>query len=169
MVASRRALNIYRMVAHGGPTGEGFLALGNALLRHSDLDPRIRELVILRVGALCGCAYEIFQHRRIATEAGVPGKKIEAVLDASKTDGEVFTRFESDVLFYTDAVVHQVKAPEALFNALASVLPPKQIVELTTTIGFYMLVCRLLENLEVDLEEDVNVQVPSQSPNVAAR
>jgi len=29
----------------------------------------------------------------------------------------------------------------------------RQIVELMMTIGFYMLVCRLLENLEVDLEQ----------------
>lgn len=154
MVASRPPLNVYRMVAHGGPTAEGFLTLGNAILRRSELDPVLRELVILRVGALCRSAYEVFQHRRVAAQAGVPAPSIDAVLlqpEGSVPDG-VFSDKELAVLHYTDAVVRTVKAPQALFDAVAAFLPPRQLVELTTTIGFYMLVSRLLENFEVDLE-----------------
>ncbi|PZP98933.1 MAG: carboxymuconolactone decarboxylase family protein [Variovorax paradoxus] len=154
MVASRPPLNIYRMVAHGGPSAEGFLALGNAILRRSELDPVLRELVILRVGALCGSHYEVFQHRRVAAQAGVPPEKIEAVLQRpdDSPPPAAFTALELQVLHYTDAVVRQVKAPAPLFDALAASLPHRQLVELTMTIGFYMLVCRLLENFEVDLE-----------------
>lgn len=154
MVASRPPLNIYRMVAHGGPSAEGFLALGNAILRRSELDPVLRELVILRVGALCGSHYEVFQHRRVAAQAGVSPEKIEAVLQRPE-DGPApaaFTALELQVLHYTDAVVRQVKAPAPLFDAVAASLPHRQLVELTMAIGFYMLVCRLLENFEVDLE-----------------
>ncbi|GHC82497.1 hypothetical protein GCM10007320_25710 [Pseudorhodoferax aquiterrae] len=154
MVASRPPLNIYRMVAHGGPSAEGFLALGNAILRRSELDPVLRELVILRVGALCGSHYEVFQHRRVAAQAGVSPEKIEAVLQRPE-DGPppaAFTALELQVLHYTDAVVRQVKAPASLFDAVAASLPHRQLVELTMAIGFYMLVCRLLENFEVDLE-----------------
>ena len=77
---SRPPLNVYRMVAHGGATATGFLALGSAILSKSTLDPKLRELVILRVGALSDAKYEVFQHRRVAARAGVPASKIEAVL-----------------------------------------------------------------------------------------
>lgn len=154
MVASRPPLNVYRMVAHGGPTAEGFLTLGNAILRRSELDAVLRELVILRVGALCRSQYEVFQHRRVAAQVGVPAAKIDAVLE--QPEGSVpaggFTDHELAVLRYTDAVVREVKAPAALFDAVAAFLSHRQLVELTTTIGFYMLVSRLLENFEVDLE-----------------
>lgn len=155
MVASRPPLNIYRMVAHGGPVAEGFLALGGAILRRSEMDPCLRELVILRVGALSDAHYEVFQHRRVAAQAGVPAPKIEAVLrhpDGAPEDG-VFSPLELDVLRYTDAVVRQVKAPAPLFDAVARALPHRQLVELMMTIGFYMLVSRFLENLEVDVED----------------
>ncbi len=155
MVAQRPPLNIYRMVAHGGATAEGFLALGSAILRGSALAPTLRELVILRVGALCDASYEVFQHRRVAAQAGVPAEKIEAVLrqPGGEPEPAAFDSLELAVLRYTDAVVREVKAPPALFDAVAAALPHRQLVELMMTIGFYMLVCRLLENLEVDLED----------------
>ena len=71
----------------------------------------------------------------------------------SSPDASVFDAFECALLRYTDAVVREVKAPEELFRAVASKLTHQQLVELMMTIGFYMLVSRLLENLEVDIED----------------
>ena len=155
LLKTRRPLNIYRMIAHGGHTATGFLALGSAILTKSTLDPKLRELVILRVGALSGAKYEVFQHRRVAARAGVPAAKIEAVLadPGAAPDASVFDAFECALLRFTDAVVREVKAPEDLFQAVSSQLTHQQLVELLMTIGFYMLVSRLLENLEVDIED----------------
>jgi alkylhydroperoxidase family enzyme len=155
MLGARPPLNIFRMVAHGAATAEGFLTLGNAILQRSELDPVLRELVILRVGALSGSSYEVFQHRRVAARTGVPQQQIEAVLQnpAGEVAARDFSAEQLTVLRYCDAVVRQVKAPSALFDAVAQLLPHRQLVELMMTIGFYMLVSRLLENLEVDLEQ----------------
>lgn len=155
IIKERPPLNIYRMIAHGGNTAVGFLALGKSILTKSDIDPKLRELVILRVGALSGASYEIFQHRRVASREGVSAEKIEAVLANPEggVDPAVFSELEMAILRFTDAVVRQVKAPEELFNDVAARLPHQQLVEVMMTIGFYMLVSRLLENLEVDIEE----------------
>ena len=155
LLKKRAPLNIYRMIAHGGHTATGFLALGSAILTKSTLEPKLRELVILRVGALSGAKYEVFQHRRVAARAGVPAAKIEAVVanPGAEPDSAVFDAFECALLHFTDAVVREVKAPENLFRAVASKLTHQQLVELLMTIGFYMLVSRLLENLEVDIED----------------
>ena len=45
--------------------------------------PSLRELAILRVGRLSRAAYEVFQHERIAREAGVAEDKIAALRDAT--------------------------------------------------------------------------------------
>jgi alkylhydroperoxidase family enzyme len=155
LLKSRPPLNIYRMIAHGGHTATGFLGLGSAILTKSTLDPKLRELVILRVGALSGAKYEVFQHRRVAARAGVPAAKIEAVLadPGAAPDASVFEAFECALLGFTDAVVREVKAPEDLFRAVVAQLTHQQLVELLMTIGYYMLVSRLLENLEVDIED----------------
>jgi hypothetical protein len=90
----------------------------------------------------------------VAAQAGVPSTQVEAVLDhpQGSVDRTLFDSLECRVLDFTDAVVCQVKAPPEMFDALAAQLPPQQLMEIVMTIGYYMLVCRVLENFEVDLE-----------------
>lgn len=152
LVTSRRPLNIYRMLAHGGPAAEGFLALGSALLRENSLDTQWRELVIVRVGILCRADYEVHQHTRIALQVGVTQDKIDALYDGP--DAAIFSTQERTLLRYTDTVVLNVKAGESAFRSIEALLPPNQLVELHLLIGFYMMVSRFLENFEVDLEQE---------------
>lgn len=151
----RLPLNIYRMILHGGKTAISFLALGRTLLTMSEIDPKLRELVVLRVGALCGSNYEVVQHRKLASKAGVSVEKIEAVLADPVRDVHpaLFNDMEQAVLRFTDSVVRDVKAPDPLFKEVAARLPHQQLVELLMTIGFYMLASRISENLEIDLED----------------
>jgi len=58
------------------------------------------------------------------------------------------------VLAFTDSVVLLVKAPAVQFEALRESLSPRAITELLMTIGTYMMVSRVLENLEVEIEQD---------------
>jgi len=150
-MVAHRPLNIFRMLPHAATAAPGFLALGNALLAQGELDAGLRELVIVRVGLLSHAAYEVHQHKQIARRVGVTEGKI-AALDEGPEAG-AFDEKEKAVLRFTDAVVREVKAPEALFAAVATHLSHRELCELLLTIGFYMMVSRFLENLEVDIEE----------------
>lgn len=150
---ARPPLNLYRILPHAPAVAEGFLALGGAILRRSSLPPELRELVILRVGALSDAHYEIHQHRRVARGLGMSDAKIEAVLAPALAENAPFDAAERAVLAFTDAVVREVKAPAPLYQAMSEHLGAQQQVELLQTIGFYMLVSRFLENLELDVEE----------------
>lgn len=153
----RRPLNIYRAIAHGEQTAVSFLALGRSILTTSEIDAKLRELVVLRVSALSGSAYEVIQHRKLAAKAGVSAEKIEAVLaePAEAVKADLFDDLEQAVLRFTDSVVRDVKAPEAVFKGVAERISNRQLVELLMTIGFYMLAGRISENLEIDIENDV--------------
>ena len=118
----------------------------------TELDNRLRELAILRVGRLSRAAYEVFQHERIAREAGVAEEKIAALRDAT-IEAAVFSDNEKAVLRYTDDVVRNVKASDKTLKAVQAFLTPGAVVELTLTIGYYMMVCRLLETTGVEGEE----------------
>lgn len=151
MIGSRPPLNIYRMIAHGGPSASGFLALGSALLSKNEIDNQLRELVIVRVGILCRADYEVHQHKRVAKSVGVSDQKVMALYDGP--DSSAFSETERKILRYTDQVVLNVKAGDSTFDAVQDLLTNRQLVELTLTIGFYMMVSRFLENFEVELEE----------------
>jgi 4-carboxymuconolactone decarboxylase len=149
-IRSRPPLNLYKVLPHSIPTARGFLALGMAILRESALDPTLRELVILRVGALSGATYEMHQHKRHAASIGIDAPCIAAAV--LERDESCFSEFETVVMRFVEAVVWQVKAPRWLYDKVAAKLSPAEICELLQTIGFYMLVSRFLENLEVEIE-----------------
>lgn len=55
-------LNLFRMLAHAGPTGGRVLSLGNALLSQLELEPKLRELAILQGAHESRAEYEWLQH-----------------------------------------------------------------------------------------------------------
>ena len=145
-------MNIARMLANSENGLKGFMRMGNALLHRCELEPQLRELAIVRVGRLSRAAYEVFQHERIAREAGVGDGKIAALRDAT-IEAPAFTDNEKAVLRFTDDVVRNVKASDKALKAVQAFLSQGAVVELTLTIGYYMMVCRFLETTGVEGEE----------------
>jgi alkylhydroperoxidase family enzyme len=150
MLKGRYNLNLYRMLPHATTIAPGFLKMGGAILRDSALDPQLREIAILRVGFLSKATYEVHQHKRVARRVGLAEDKIAAL--ENDPDSAAFTPLEKLVIRYTDELVKNVKASDALFNELLAALDQRRIAELTLTIGFYMAVSRFLENFEVEIE-----------------
>lgn len=151
LLGNRPPLNLYRMLPHAGPAALGFLKLGGALLRENELDARLREIAILRVGMLSGAGYEVYQHRRVARRVGLADEQIAAIVDRDG-DRSAFDEQERFVLDFTDQLVRHVKAPDAMFGEAQRRFPPRQLAELVLTVGYYMMVSRFLENFEVDIE-----------------
>jgi len=67
MLAGRPDYNIYKTLAHHAELYGRWSPLGQFLLNGSTLQPRHREMLMLRMGWLCQAQYEWAQHARIAT------------------------------------------------------------------------------------------------------
>jgi len=150
MLKGRYNLNLYRMLPHATTIAPGFLRMGGAILRESAIDPQLREIAILRVGFLSKASYEVHQHKRVARKVGLSDAKIAALENDPRS--AAFSPLEKLVIWYTDEVVANVKASDALFDELLAQLDHRRMAELTLTIGFYMAVSRFLENFEVEIE-----------------
>jgi uncharacterized peroxidase-related enzyme len=144
-------LNINRAMAHAPEACRDFLRMANKLLFKSRLDPRLRELAILRVSRLTKARYEREQHETIARGLAMTDLQIDAV---KKWQGSKhFDKREQAVLQYTDELTQEIRAKNSTFKKLQAFLSEREIVELTLTIGFYNMVSRFLEALEVDLDD----------------
>ena len=73
------------------------------MLWHGKLDPRLRELAIMRIGWLTACDYEWTQHWRVAQGLGVSADDLLGVRDWQSHKG--FGSAERAVLAATDDVV----------------------------------------------------------------
>lgn len=144
-------IGIFRMVAHAETCLRPFLRLGNSILGRLELSPRARELAILRVARLSRAEYEWIQHVPFALEAGILQEEIDA-LDAGDIDAPTFSETDRAVLRFTTEAVERVRVSDETFRRTAALLPPREVVELLLTIGFYRMVATLLETTGVDLE-----------------
>lgn len=145
-----KILNIFKVMAHCPEVGRDFLKLGNSILLKGRLDPRLRELAILRVGHLAEAVYEWTQHAALASRIGVPQAQIDALPQWHNSD--MFDEKEKAVLQYVDEVAENIRVSQETFQELKHFFTDEQVVELSVVIGYYGAVCRVLEALEIELE-----------------
>ena len=145
-------LNLYKAVANAPALFTDFFRLANRILFQTGLPPRLRELAILRVGDLARTPYEYTKHVQIGLKAGVPRAQIDAL--ARWSESNEFDDAERAVLQYTDEVSRGYRANDKTFAALKRHLDDARIVELTVIIGFYEMICRVLEALQVEIEDE---------------
>lgn len=146
-----RVLNLFKVMAHCPQIGRRFLQLGNAILFKGVLPPDLRELAILRVGLINKAKYEWTQHVPIALRAGVRQAQIDVLPDWEKSTE--FSDIEKAVLAYTDEETLNIRVPEDTFKNIRKHFSEEAVVELTTTIAYYGMVCRVLETLQIELEK----------------
>ena len=146
-----RVLNLFKVMAHSPQVGRRFLGLGTAILMQGVLPPTLRELAILRVGQINKANYEWTQHVPIALRSGVRQEQIDALPDWEKS--AEFDEKEKAILRYTDEETLNIRVGDKTFAAVQKIFSEEEIVELTTTIGYYGMVCRILEALQVELEQ----------------
>lgn len=151
-------LNVFRMMAHAETNFRPLVLLGTSILSQQKLSPKLRELAILRVATLSNARYEWTQHVPIAEATGATRAQIEA-LERGEAPAACFDETERALLAFTTEVVRDVRASEATFAAACVRLSPQEIVELLLTIGYYMLIARLLETTAVDLDPPAGAEI----------
>lgn len=150
-MGGKKKLNIFKMIANSENAGPEVLELGKKLSVGSSLDHVVREIVILRVGYLSNAAYEIRQHTAVARRVGLSDELIDAIGEYPESEF-AFTEEQRGYLEFTDAVVEETTVSDELFSFASQRLTNSQLVELVLLIGFYMLVCRVMNTFEIDLE-----------------
>jgi alkylhydroperoxidase family enzyme len=162
-------LSIFQVLLNHPPLARAINDLLATMLWHGALDPRLRELVIMRIGWLTACDYEWTQHWRVATRLGVTADDLLGVRDW-QSHGE-FGPTERAVLAATDDVVRDGAISAASWTACERELrcDTTILIELVTAIGAWRMVASILHSLEVPLEDGVSSWPPDgQSPPARA-
>ena len=148
-------LSIFQMLLNHPRLARTFNDFLATMLWHGALDPRLRELVIMRIGWLTACDYEWTQHWRVASRLGVTGDDLLGVRDWQRYDG--FGPTERAVLAATDDVVRDGAVSAESWAACERELGGDRtvLIELVTAIGAWRMVASILRSLNVPLEDGV--------------
>ena len=133
----RLPINLTRMLLHCPvPMVQSFLDFGLSF-RTGNLDPKIRELVILRMGALRGSSYELLHHLPAARMAGLSEMEISAIT-STKPSG--LNEKLSLMLQLADDCSQLEKVSNSTLEKLAKIFSASEIAEGTLLAGFYEMV-----------------------------
>jgi 4-carboxymuconolactone decarboxylase len=141
-------LKLFRTLAHHEVLLQRFRQIGSALLSFGTIEPIEREVVIHRVTARAGAAYEWGVHAAIfAPQVG---------LDAARTWTGSADDFEDErqrlLVRLADELHDTASVSDELYAGLAAHWSEPQIVELLCLAGFYRLVSYLVNGLQVEPE-----------------
>ncbi len=144
-------LNVQRMTANAQKIFLVRSRLSNALFTQIEIDPKLREIAILRTAQDCHSVYEWTQHVPAAKHVGVSDEQIASI--ENWQGAKCFCDVEQLVLQFTDEVNANVKASRHTLEALKKHLTPGMIIELLIIIGHWRQTASILETTEVELEE----------------
>ena len=127
-----------------------WLPFSGVLLGLGKLPRQDTELIILRVGHLRGCTYELQHHSRIAKRYG-----IDEVLQARIAEGPHSRRRvtrEDNLMKCVDDIVMKHKLSVENRKWLAYYYSPAQIVEFCTVVTQYDALATMISVLEIPLD-----------------
>ncbi len=135
-------INLFRMLANAPALIGPALRLGEAILTKSDLDPRLRELVILRAGHVTGSEYEVVQHEGIARLVGLTEEEIAGVAGDQRP-----------ALRLVDALLRDSGTPSPeLVAEVEQELGRSQLLEVMLTAGYYAMLGGLMRAVRLDVD-----------------
>jgi 4-carboxymuconolactone decarboxylase len=142
-------INVYKLLLHSPGIAETWLDLINTVRWKVDLEGRLREIVIIRVGYLNRCSYVVKQHvPLLSAPEGLTQAECDALADWRA--GVPFSARERAALAFTDASTREVDVPDAVFDELRRHFSERQIVELTVLVGTYNMHTRMCQALRID-------------------
>lgn len=108
------------------------------------------ELVILRVGHLRDCEYELQQHRRLAKSRGVDAETQARIFKGP--DAEGLTERQRILITATDEFVITRSMSPQTWTALSNELTHTQIIEFCTLAGQYDALAATMTTLRIPLD-----------------
>jgi alkylhydroperoxidase family enzyme len=148
-----RLTNGIASMLHHPRLAAAFLAFNGQLLWEPVLEPRLRELIVLRVAWHTRAPYEWLQHVKLSQRYGVTPEQVEAI---AKGDDSGWSPLEADVLRATDELLTGYRIDDATWQRLAAALDDKTLVELLFVVGTYTSLAMVFNGIGVELDPDLD-------------
>lgn len=129
----------------------GWLHFAGRLMPGGRLSRRESELVIVRVAARRGSAYELEQHRRLARRAGLSREEVAAVEAFGEHPG--LSARERLLLRASDELLADQDLSDDLWTALGESFEDRERIEIVMLVGHYAMLATALHALRVQPDQ----------------
>ncbi|MSQ14816.1 MAG: hypothetical protein EXR50_03010 [Dehalococcoidia bacterium] len=149
---SRRMVGPYRVLMNIPRIGEAHFRLSQTLRESQNLPAELRKLAILATAREQNCQFVWSSHEVSAHNAGA---RPEAV-DAIRSGLSLATLFDDEalVISYTQELIRSKRVTDTTFQTALSRFGELGLLELTSTVGYYLMMCAVNNAFEVRPEDD---------------
>jgi 4-carboxymuconolactone decarboxylase len=145
-------LRLFRTLAVHDEFASRMRPLGAGILGHPRLEPRERELLILRTCARAGAEYEWGVHAlAFGKPLGLTDDQLAATTRPSAGD-PAWSRTDAQLIAAADALYDTATIPDELWDELAERFSDDQLLELVIVAGWYRLISYVVNATNVELE-----------------
>ena len=151
---SSPTINVMRAVANSPDGLQNFTVLPAWIQAGCELDPRLRELVIIQVGYLTRSGYELAHHIGFGLEVGVSESDIKNLMAFDTGEPHDLSALDELALEATRQITLNRETDAETFRALEAQLGRARAVDLLIVASCYNAVVRVLGTLQVDVEPE---------------
>ncbi len=140
-------INVIQTIMHHPDLLRRWMPFFSHCLHKCEISLREREIVMLRIGRLCGSGYEWAQHKPIAMERGLSEAEVAAVADGTLGGKEGLLIEAVNQLHRTSMI------DDDLWGRLSAAYSVPQILDVIFVIGQYRMVSCVLNSLAMQLDD----------------
>ena len=148
-----KGLNVLGTMAQHPTLAKAFHTFNGHILFTSMLEPREREILVLRVAALRDCQYEWKQHVIQGGDAGLTTEEMERIAEGPDAGG--WLAFEGALVRAVDELVAGARISDETWAALAADLDDQQLMDVVFTVGAYDALAMAMLSLGIELDDDL--------------
>lgn len=142
--------NVISVMGNHPPLGKVFNIWGKHFLMSNTLNTRQLEILILRVSWRVKSAYEWHNHVGYAINAGMTLEEVGAIRNFP--DGGNWIEEEAAMMCAVDDLIDNNVISDATWETLTKTLDKQQMMDLTFTIGHYVMTSWALASFGVEIE-----------------
>jgi len=143
-------LGIYATLVRSPDVFADLLPFGQRLMRLSTIEPRARELLMMRVAWRCRAPYIWTHHEVIGRTAGLTDDDLTALAADGIDDRDAL---RAVLLRAADELVADHRLSDPTWSDLSERYPTAQLIELCLLVGQYVMLAGTLNSLGVQLED----------------
>jgi AhpD family alkylhydroperoxidase len=146
-------LNALGTLARHPELTRAFHTFNGHVLFGSTLQPRQRELLVLRVAAVRRSNYEWAQHVVLARDAGLDEEEIARI--AVGPQAADWSPLDRALLSAVDELVGDARISDSTWAVLANELDDQQLMDVVFTVGAYEILAMAFRSFGVELDADL--------------
>ncbi|MBS3960539.1 MAG: carboxymuconolactone decarboxylase family protein [Sandarakinorhabdus sp.] len=139
-----------KIMANHPPLSLAFGAWNRFVMQELALDPRLREIAILRVANRYDSAYELHHHAKIGLAVGLSEEQVAATAEGPQAS--IWSDTERLVVQAVDDMIDRAETSDATWNGLMQALGPRRLMELLYAIGTYAMTAWIFNSMRVPVE-----------------